>query len=185
MGIIDDAYEYSEDNDYEFYDPVSVSLGELYEDGFVDFNDESWAFPKYSDEQHARLCRKILNHYYDRSICIVPPGAWKREFLRKMDEIMPKYVILYSKLDGKSDLMNATDEWYKSRNVVSDFPQTQLGGNQDYASMGRDSEYERVRDGTILDLAERLKTYDDVDLSIINDIETLFSCLFTVSINAW
>lgn len=185
MGLIEDAYAYTEDENEDWFDAVSISLGELVECGFVDFSHESWSFPKYSDEQHDRLCRKIVNHYYDRSICVVPPGRWKREFLRTMDEIMPKYVVLYSKVEKNPDLMNATDEYYKSRNIVSDFPQTQLSGNQDYASMGTDHEYERVRDGTILDLAERLKTYDDVDLSIINDIETLFSCLMTVSINAW
>lgn len=185
MGLVDDAYDWSEETGNDYFSAVSVSLGELYEDGWFDLADESWDFPKYSDEQHTRLCRKILNHYYDREIGVLPPGRWKREFLRKMDEIMPKYMYAYKKLDESPDLMNATDEYYKSRNVTSDFPQTRLAGNQDYASMGSDHQYERVQDGTTIDLVERLRTYDDVDLQIVNEIESLFSCLFTVGISAW
>ena len=36
-----------------------------------------------------------------------------------------------------------------------------------------------------LDLADALRNYDDVDYMIIKEIEPLFSCLMTVSVNAW
>lgn len=175
------------DTDYEdeFHSPLTISLGELAEGGWFDLSSPEWDFPKYSDEQHKRLCDKILNHYYDRDIGILPPLAWKRRFLGKLNEIMPKYIPMYRKLDTSPEMLNATDEYYKSRNVFSDFPQTQLSGNQDYATTGTDHQYERVHDGTIIDLAERLRQYDDVDLMIVNELEPLFSCLFTVNINAW
>ena len=112
-------------------------------------------------------------------------AAWKREFLRKLNEIMPKYIVLYKKIDEKPDMYNATDEYFKSRNVMSDFPQTQLGGNQDYASVGNDNQYEKIHDGTILDLSEKMQSFDDIDLQIVNELECLFSCLFTINLNAW
>lgn len=182
--IIAQSTEY--DRNFTGSSVTTVTLGELYEDGWFDLTSSEWDFPKYNDEQHSRLCKKILNHYYTREIGVIPPGLWKREFLRKLDEIMPKYIMLYKDLDNYGvNGLNATDEGYKSRNIVSDFPQTQLAGNEDYASMGTDHEYERVHKGTILDTYERLKDYNDVDLAIINDLDSLFSCLITVNINAW
>lgn len=169
----------------EFRDVVTLALGELYEDGWFDLSDSSWDFPKYSDEQHERLCGKILDHYYMRCIGVLPLGQWKREFLRKLNEIMPKYIVLYKYIDENPDSWNSTDEYYKGRNITSDFPQTRLAGNQDYASTGLDTEYERLKAGSILELAELLKSYDDVDLQIVNELECLFSCLMTVNMNVW
>lgn len=187
MGLVDDAYARVNDNDGQFVGAAttSVTLGELVTDGFVDFSNPTWDFPKYSEEQHRRLCDKIVNHYWSRDIGVLPPRMWKCELLRKLDEIMPKYVWLYKKLDSGIDSLNATDEAYKARDIVSDFPQTQLSGNEDYASMGTDREYERIRDGTILDLVDRIRSYDDVDLMVINELESMFSCLFSVNVDAW
>ena len=169
----------------EFHSVNTLALGQLWKDGWFDLNDPSWDFPKYSTEQHERLCDKILDHYYMRDIGVLPLAQWKREFLRKMNEIMPKYIILYAKIAECPDNFNATDEYYKSRNVFSDFPQTQLSGNEDYASNGNDHQYERIRDGTILELSDALKAYEDVDTQIVNELEPLFSCLLTLNINAW
>ena len=169
----------------EFHNVVTFSLGELWKDGWFNLEDETWDFPKYNDEQHKRLCGKILDHYYMRNIGVLPLAAWKREFLRKLNEIMPKYIILYKKLDTSPESFNASDEYYKSRNILSDFPQTRLADNQDYASSGSDAQYERMREGSILDLYEKLQGYDDVDMLIIDELESLFSCLFTVNLNAW
>lgn len=185
---IDAAYEWSQryDNDYIGSAVDSVTLGELVDDGWIDFSKKAWDFPKYSDAQHKQLCNKIVNHYYSRELGILPPKQWKREFLRKLDEIMPKYIMLYKVLDTQgANGINATDEFYKSRNIVSDFPQTQLAGNEDYASMGTDHEYERVHQGTLLETVDGIKSYDDVDLLIIDELESMFSCLLTVNVNCW
>jgi hypothetical protein len=102
-----------------------------------------------------------------------------------MNEIMPKYMYWYKTLDD--DILLGTEgEYYKSRNVFSDFPQTSLvGDSQDYASTGNDVEYERIKQMDPLELEDRIKNYNDVDLAIINEIEPLFSCLFTVNINGF
>jgi hypothetical protein len=100
-----------------------------------------------------------------------------------MNEIMPKYLALYKVLDNDPQLLGANSEYYKSRNIFSDYPQTQLGGNSDFASTGNDTEYERIRQLDILDFADRLRAYRDVDVLIMDEIEDLFSCLISVSIN--
>jgi hypothetical protein len=102
-----------------------------------------------------------------------------------MNEIMPKYMYWYKTLDD--DILLGTEgEYYKSRNVFSDFPQNSLvGDSQDYASTGNDVEYERIKQMDPLELEDRIKNYNDVDLAIINEIEPLFSCLFTVNINGF
>lgn len=186
ISVIED-YEYAELNPYPRYNSItSVTLGELYNDGYIDWDDGTWEFPKYSDEQDARLKKKILEHYKYRDIALIPVMMWKDEFLRTMREIMPKYIYLYGLLDGSPDLVGASSEYYKSRNVYSDFPQTQLNGsNADYASTGNDMEFERIRQDSIMDIAERLKDYDDVDLMIIKEIDPLFSCILSMNLNAF
>lgn len=181
-----EPYEHGSQWD-EYHDVNTITIAELSEDGWFDLsNKEQWGFPQYSDEQHSKLCEKITAHFWLREISLVPPQVWKHEFLRKMNEIMPKYIPLYKIIAENPDGFAASSDYYKSRNIYSDFPQTQLSGaNSDYASSGNDMEYERMRLGSVLDIAERLKSYQDIDLMIINEIEPLFSCMFTLNINAF
>jgi len=103
-----------------------------------------------------------------------------------MNEIMPKYMPLYEALDKYPNLFNSDSEYYKARNIYSEFPQTRLNGtNGDYASTGNDTEYERIHQMNTLDLFERLRAYKDVDAMIIEEIETLFSPFFSVSFNGF
>lgn len=174
-------------NKPDYHAVNTIQLCELIEGDFFDLTRSDWDFgPKYSAEQHAKLCSKITDHFYYREIALTPPGIWKHEFLRTMNEIMPKYMYLYKMLEEEPSLFNADSEYYKSRNIYSDFPQTQLNGeNGDYASSGNDLQFERIKQMNILDLVERLKNYRDVDLMIIDEIEPLFSCLFTINVNAF
>lgn len=167
----------------EFHAVISVSLGELIEGGFIDWNDDSWHWDAYDETQYKRLCTKIEAHYWDREIGVLPPGSWKREFMRKMNEIMPKYKLAYQAVDDGVSLMRTGDDYGKSRTIGSDFPATQLKPNQDYASDASDNEFENVHEGDYLDRMERLKAYDDIDLQILNEMESMFSCLMTVNMN--
>lgn len=182
-----DNFEYAELDEYPRFNSVtSVTLGELVQDGYIDWSDGTWEFPKYSDEQDAQLKQKIVEHYKYRDIALIPVMMWKDEFLRTMREIMPKYIYLYGLVDDSPNLIGASSEYYKSRNIYSDFPQTQLSGaNSDYASTGVDMEFERIRQEDIMDIAERLKSYDDIDLMIIKELEPLFSCILTMNLNAF
>lgn len=173
-------------NFHDWHSVASIQLCELANAGFFDLTREDWDFgPKFSAEQHAQLCKKITDHYWFREIALTPPGIWKHEFLRKMNEIMPKYMQWYKNIDDGVQL-GTEGEYYKSRNIFSDFPQISLQGEtQDYASTGNDVEYERIKQLDPLELASRLQSYNDVDLAIIKEIETLFSCLFTVNVNGF
>ena len=184
--IIPDDWDVSKQHDYHAV--VTIQLCELANDGFFDLSRDDWDFgPKYSPEQHTILCEKITNHYWFREIALIPPGIWKREFLRKMNEIMPKYMSLYA-LREEGYNIGAESEYYKSRNIYSDFPQTSLQGEtQDYASTGNDVEYERIKQLSPIELYKKLDDYDykDVDAMIIKEIEPLFSCLLTVNVNGY
>lgn len=165
---------------------ATIQLGELIECGVVDFSDPSWHWNAYNDEQYTRLCDKITNHYFMRDIGVIPPGLWKREFLRKMNEIMPKYKPLYKALDDGANILQTGDQYGKSRDIFSEFPATMLGDNQDYASNGRDREYENVTQGDWVDKAMQIaERYNDIDVMILKEIEPLFSCLLTVSMNGY
>lgn len=180
-------YDYPDLNENPRYNSItSITLGELYNEGLINFDDGTWDFPKYSDEQDARLKQKILDHYRYRDIALIPFKMWKDEFLRTLNEIMPKYIYLYGLINDSPNLIGAGSEYYKSRNIYSDFPQTQLqGSNSDYASSGVDMEFERIRQADIIEIAERLKTYDDVDLLIIQELEPLFSCILSMNLNVF
>lgn len=170
---------------HEFNDVVSVQFGELVETGWIDLSDkETWSWPQYSDAQDATLRGKISDRFWNREIGLLPPMLWRRQFLEKMRELMPRMIPLYRVLDESPQLLGASSEYYKSRNIFSDFPQTQLGGNSDYASTGNDTEYERIRQLDILDLERRLREYRDVDEIILEELEQLFSCLVSVSFDA-
>lgn len=216
----------------DFHAVVTIQFGELVHDGLVDWNDPMWQWDKYSDEQYARLNQKIERHFWYREIGCLPLKRWNNEFIRKMNEIMPKYKIMYDILAKDPDWLLAyhawgthnqdtvdvgtkddthvvdTDKWGKSRDIGSEFPQTLLSANSDYASDGSDREYEDLgketgssnqatRGTQDLDYeyedfreGDYLKKYDDimtkwrdVDLLILNELDSLFSHLLSVNVN--
>ena len=169
-------------NDYHAV--VSIELGELIEDGWVDWMDETWHWDAYDDEQYKRVCQKFDNHYYHREIGILPPGAWKKEILRKFNEIMPKYKPVYKALADGQDILSIGGEYGKDRTVYSDFPATQLKTeHQDYASNATDRQYEHVQTGDWMEQMMRLKSYNDVDMMILDEMDSMFSSLLSVSFN--
>lgn len=174
------------DNIADFHAVVSIEFGELVYDGIVDWSDPSWKWNVYSDEQYERLTQKIENRFWNREISIIPPGLWKRQFIEKLNEIQPKYNILYNMLDQGINILQTDNEYFKGRDIYSDFPQTALNGQQDYASSGTDREYERVHDGDVLDnYLQFAREYDDVDVLMLNELEVLFSDLITVNLNGF
>ena len=166
----------------DFHAVVSVTLGELIEGKFVDWAEPSWHWDAYDGAQYARVCAKFNNHYWDREIGVLPPGSWKREVLRKFNEIMPKYKPIYKALADGADIMQASGTYGKHRDVYSDFPATQLkSDNQDYASNATDRQYEDITEGDWMEKMASLRNYDDVDYMIIKEMDSMFSSLFTVS----
>ena len=164
----------------DFHAPITIQLGELIRDGYVIWGEPDWMWDYYDIKQYWRVSEKIEHHYFYRDIAITPPGAWRLEFVRTMNEIMPKYKLAYRQLDAGVDIMRTGEDYGKSRVVGSDFPATQLSTeNNDYASDASDREYDDLHDGDWMDRVARLRDYDDIDLMIVKDIEPLFSCLIT------
>ena len=180
-----DIKEYQMYEKPEFHATFSVQLCELIHDGWIDFSDDSWDFDSYDEEQRNRLWKKFTRRFYYREIGVIPPGRWKWELLRKLDEIMPKYKPVYKALKDGQDILQKYGSYGKSRNVYSDFPQTLLGGNQDYASNATDREHEEIYLGDWFDKMDKIKSYDDVDVLILQELETMFSCMYSVSINGY
>ena len=163
---------------------VSITLRELIEEGIIDFSSHEWDFDAYDPVQRNRFWRKFEDRYYFREIGLLPYAKWKKRLIGQLNEIMPKYKWLYKAYDDGIDPLQIGSEYNKSRNIDSDYPQTMLSGNQDYASFGRDFEHEKIQLGDMLERAGSVKDAQYVDSMILDELEHLFSCLVTVNINA-
>jgi hypothetical protein len=173
--------EYTE-FDRKYWSALSITLGELMDAEVVT---QEWfvTFDAFSAEQAEMLWNKFVGRFQFREIGILPPGRWKLRVIAKLNEIMPKYKPLYQAIADGITTITDGDEWHKSRDVFSSFPQTALGGaNEDYASTGTDREYETVRNYGLLDVGERIGTYNDVDAMILNELEPLFMVIRSTSI---
>lgn len=167
----------------DFHAVITVTLGELIEGKWVDWTDESWHWDAYNEEQYIRVCAKFDNHFWDREIGVLPPGSWKREVLRKFNEIMPKYKLAYQALEN-ANIMQVSDTYGKNRNIFSDFPATQIAPqNQDYATNATDNQFETIVNGDFLEKMKQIRDYDDIDLMIINEMESMFSCFYSVDMS--
>ena len=156
----------------ERYDYMTITLGEWYEMGFYDPSDDSWRFDAYDDEQYERLCEKFLDRYYYREVSIPLPARWKRAYLRKLNEIMPKYKLLYARVEQGVNPLQESREREKSRDIFSDFPETMLSGNSDYASTGNDRESDMLREGNAAVLLTQFaREWQDVDALILDELE--------------
>lgn len=181
-----ETYEYDPDAvtwPRDFHAVVTVTLGELVTDGWLDWTKDIWKWDAYDEDQRDRLNNKIEARYWTREIGILPPGEWRRRFIGRLNEIMPKYALLYDKIKEGLDVWQDSDEYHKERNVTSSYPQTMISGSEDYASGAGDTEYETITDGNMLDKLKQFQEYDDVDVMILNDLEPLFSSLVTVNVN--
>lgn len=181
-------FDFPEVNTNERYDYMTITLGEWHELGFYNpLEDNTWRFDAYSDDQYARLCTKFLNRFYDREVSITAPSRWKRAYLRKLNEIMPKYKLLYARVEQGLNPLQESRDREKSRDIFSDFPETMLSGNSDYASTGNDREADTMHEGSAADKALQFsREYQDVDAMILNELEhVLFTSILTPTVPLW
>lgn len=173
----------------DFHGVMTYTFGELLDvPGGVNWNSAAWSWRDvaYDDMQYTRCCKKIENRFYDRELGVMPVSRWKRHFLRLINEIMPTLKPLYAAVDGNSGVMlSDMDTWHKMRTVFSDFPATQLAENQDYASNATDNQYETITNGDFMDKVSRVRNgdYVDIDVILLEHLETCFSPLWTININ--
>lgn len=177
----------------DFHAVYTVMLGELIHDGLVDFDDGTWNAQTngldidwFSDDQRERFWKKFAQHYYYREIGEIPYKRWKDNLLSKVALLAPKYNLIYKVLAKDIDPMQEYDDYGKSRNIYSDFPQTMLSANEDYASTGNDNQYERVRQGSFVEKVLALvNDYNDVDYLFIKELDTHFYCLLSSNLNGF
>ena len=179
-----DWEEVSSPGNGEWHDVMTITLQELLADPYMaEVIEGRWAtFDAFDEEQRARLWQKFRARFDWREIGILPIRRWLDRLIGVLNEIMPKYKHLYRVLADGGSVLTDRDEYHKSRDVYSTFPQTALGGsNQDYASSGTDREYETVRDYGLLEVSDRMRDYNDVDVLVLSELEPLFTCLMSTT----
>ena len=172
----------------ERYAAVStVTLGEVMQyGGFAWRTDSFWAVPELNTDDRTRVFEKIENHYLYRELAFRTYNRWAHEFMRTVHEIAPKYARIYALLSDGFDPLTIGGRYGKSRDIRSDFPQTLLSGNSDYASDGTDREFEEYETGDMIERVDAYyKRWQDTDLAFINELEKLFSPFFSANVNAY
>lgn len=170
----------------DFHASFSVTLGELIESGWLNWLEESWDWSAwaYDDDTFKRLTDAFNMRFFDQEICITPPGIWKRKLLYKIKyELCPKYNPWYAQKANGTNPFADKDEYGKSRRIESSFPETMLSENSDYASNGTDEEYEKVTVSNYIDTTAKFSEYKEVDQMFLDDLQTMFASIWSVSIN--
>lgn len=165
----------------------TVTLGELIEKGVFDWSLSilDWSEAAYSTEQYKRVCAYFIERFRFREIGIEPFYEWASMLHRKLVyELMPKYRNLYKYLDEEFDPAQISDRYRKRRAIGSDYPETMLSGNSDYASSGQDEESEEIERGSLQDAYNAyVAGYQTIDEHLLDELESMFIGLYTVSID--
>lgn len=168
----------------------TMQLGELIEMGLFSWDDPllDWSAAAYDEQQYKRVCDYFIERFRYREISVVPLLQWKRLLHSAIVyELMPKYRPLYGELAAGDIIPLADkDEYYKGREIGSNYPETLLAGNADYISTGRDEEFERVTLGNVAErLDQYINLYRDVDNALLDELETFFICMYTANVNGY
>lgn len=181
----------------DYYSAITYTLDDAINCKAVDFeaDDMQYTVDFMSSTKANKAFResfnsKIVARYGMRELGIIPVRRWKQQFVRVMNEQLPKYAQLYrakytdflqteahtetqsttgtstTNESGKgtstgtntskgntsengsstttfnTNVATDTDTYNKGREINSDFPQSQLAGNSDYATTGKDFENE-------------------------------------------
>lgn len=166
----------------------TIQLGELIANDIFSWDLEmlNWRDSAYSDEQYSRVCDYFIERFRYREISIEPFKEWARILKRKLVyELMPKYNPLYARVEEGINPLSDYNEYYKNRTIDSAYPQTLLSANSDYITDGRDEEFERIKEGNYVEsVVKYASDYKSVDEMLLDELESMFICLYTVNFNA-
>lgn len=167
----------------------TVQLGELIEKGVFDWTREEldWSSAAYSTDQYTRVCDYFIERFRYREISIEPFLQWANMLKRKLVfELMPKYTPLYERVAEGINPLQDSDEYFKRRIIGSEYPETLLSANSDYASTGEDLEHEKLIEGNIAESIDEFKTlYKGVDEMLLDELEIMFVGLYTMNANVF
>lgn len=167
----------------------TITIGELIDCGLFDWKrpELDWSNAAFNEDQYDRVCSYFIERFYFREISLEPFWEWAKILKRKLVfELMPKYAPLYELVanDGVQPL-SIENEYYKNRTIQSSYPETLLSKNSDYITDGRDEEYQHIKEGPFVDayvnFAEKYKAVDEL---LLDDLETMFVCMYTANMNA-
>lgn len=175
------------DGPKEWYAVYTIQLGELIENGLFDWSNDNldWSSAAYDETQYQRVCEYFNQRFYYREISIIPYLEWITYLKRKIVfELMPKYKPLYERMaEGMNPLSNE-NEYYKNRTIESAYPETLLSGNSDYITDGKDEEFQRIKEGNLVDAyvnyTERFKAVDE---AMLDELESLFISMYSLNMN--
>lgn len=179
----------------DFHAITSITIGELAEDGLINWDDNNsdapsmdWSQWAYSAEQYSRVCEQFICRFWLREISIYPLKNWALMVKQLFRELSAKYNPLYKSIEEGVNPLADSDTWHKGRDVFSDFPATQLSPeNQDYASNASDKEEETIIIGNMVDNGIKLKEqWKSVDAMLLDEMAPyIFSSLYSVNINGF
>lgn len=98
----------------------TVTIKNLIDNNF-DF--ELTSYPIFDENYRNTLNEKMLYHYYENEIGFETPALFRFYLKQKLNEIMPKYNILYKEqmklLDNLTGNVNLTETFERANNAVS------------------------------------------------------------------
>lgn len=182
-----DPFKFTAQNlPHDYHSPISLTLSEAEDAGFFNLDTIVWNY--HDGDQKKRVISMIRGRYSDMSLGVLPVTRWLRMFTNRLNELMARYEPLYKRISQNDfDWMGVDDEYGKERHIYSDFPQTLLNGeNQDYASTGDDREHELRHMGDNMEKYIRYtRAVEALDVLVTDGVESMFSSLMAVNINAF
>lgn len=177
---------------YQFDQPASysITLAELIDDGWFSWDRSylDWSTAAYDSEQYERVCEAFIERYMWREISIIPPKKWAQQLLYKIkSDLMPRYKPLYAFFDTVDwKPFSKSDEFHKGRVIHSEFPETLLSGNQDYASSGNDDQHETVVYEHVYDkYRDWVRSYRDIDMLLLDELDMFFTNIISTHMNGF
>lgn len=170
-----------------WYAVWTVQLGELIEKGIFDWTrpELDWSAAAFDQAQFDRVCSYFCERFYWREISIEPFAQWAQTLRRKLVfELMPKYKPLYERISEGINPISSSNEYYKSRVINSEYPETLLSGNSDYVSHGTDQEYQKVVEGDFITAVDKFaKVFKSVDEMLLDELKSMFISIYTLNSN--
>lgn len=194
----------------------TITLAELIDVGIFDWSKDylNWSAFAYDSAQYERVCQYFIERFYYREISMEPFKIWANFLTRKIKyELMPKYKILYAEAAKNVSLQGAgnetrtktesesSDNYYKSRDIQSEYPETLLSSNSDYISTGNDTEDERIIERShtesesiqreapasvfIENTARYTEVFGQIDKQLCDELEVMFVSLYTANYNGF
>lgn len=157
--------------------PNTIRFGEIMDDH------PSWRtnyYPAFPEVHRTRLNQKIEDRYFYREISHEGggmPGVFFHFLKRKLNEVLPQYMKIYALEDsGDINVLRTETTKVKSRSIYSDYPQTALSGDADYATNSNDIANASEVTGPNIDMINKFnESYTDTDLLVLKALDVCFA----------